>query len=66
MILKKHVNRKGAKNAKETGDAGVGGFVAQRAKTMFFWNFPGHQMDFMSLFPLRLRVFAVNELRFPG
>lgn len=38
---------------------------------MCYRNLPSHrtgeyQMDFMSLFSLRLRVFAVNELRFLG
>jgi hypothetical protein len=65
------LNREGAKNAKEMGFAGMGGFIAQLAKTMCYWNLPNHQigeyqMDFMFLFSLRLRAFAVNELRFLG
>jgi hypothetical protein len=49
----------------------MGGFIAQLAKTMCYRNPLSHrigecQMDFMSLFSLRLRVFAVNELRFLG
>ena len=45
----------------------MGGFIAQLAKTIRYRNLPSHrigeyQMDFMLLFSLRLRVFAVNEL----
>jgi hypothetical protein len=68
LNLKKHLNRKGAKNAKEMGFARMGGFIAQLAKSMCL-NSPSHwtgkyQTDFIALFSLRLRVFAVNELWF--
>jgi hypothetical protein len=41
----------------------------RKGKARRYRNFPGHpigeyQMDFMPLFSLRLRVFAVNELWF--
>jgi hypothetical protein len=69
MNQEEHLNRKGAENAKEMGFAGMGGFIAQLAKTMCCRNLPSHrigeyQINFMSMFSLRLRVFAVNELRF--
>jgi hypothetical protein len=49
----------------------MGGFIAQLAKTICYWSQPNHpigeyQSHFMPLFYLRLRVFAVNELRFSG
>jgi hypothetical protein len=42
-----------------------------KVKTVCYWNLPSHPIgeylrDFISLFSLRLRVFAVNELRFLG
>jgi hypothetical protein len=43
----------------------------RKGKTMCYLNMPSHltgerKIDFMSLFSLRLRVFAVNEMRFLG
>ena len=53
MMLKKQLNRKGAKNAKEKLFV-IGICLVTRLSE--------YQMDLMPLFSLRLRVFAVNEL----
>ena len=56
-MLKKQLNRKGAKNAKEKLFV-IGICLVTRLSE--------YQMDLMPLFSLRLRVFAVNELGSSG
>ena len=50
---------------------GIEGRAKRKGKITYYWHMVSHrtgecQMDFMSLFSLRLRVFAVNDLRLLG
>ncbi|HUX63330.1 hypothetical protein [Sulfuricella sp.] len=71
MNLKKAFEPQRRKERKGNGVRRDGQLIAQLAKTMCYGNLLSHRlgecrMGFMSLFSLRLRAFAVNELRFPG